>query len=277
MTWPRALPVPRGPLRGPFRAGQGGGGAAGGVQPAGPLTPPPGTGPSLDEEAGAASAARPGSRPGPSGPDPPAPQPLPPNWLSGRCADRVSWPRGCSPRHPLPGCPWPPPQAPELGRALGAAGRPCPPSGPFPARLPLPALCSVSVVGLLPARPPSTGAEHRPRLGWPWGGWRSHPRARGGARVCTVSLGVGQTRPGLFAGGRQPGPLSPRRPRGPGGRGPATLEGPSEPCWVVALTADTRDGAQSRPGRTCACTGPRGSRAAVRGPSLSGGGGGVTV
>lgn len=96
---------------------------------------------------------------------PPAPQTPPPQlalW-----ALRAAWQAALT---VCPGCHWPSPQTPELGRALGAAGRPCPPSGPF---LVLPAaVCPLlSVSGLSPAR---TSSLHRRWasalcLRWPWG------------------------------------------------------------------------------------------------------------
>lgn len=125
---------------------------------------------------------------------PPAPQTPPPQlalW-----ALRAAWQAALT---VCPGCHWPSPQTPELGRALGAAGRPCPPSGPF---LVLPAaVCPLlSVSGLSPAR---TSSLHRRRASAcacvGLGGWRSHLRAHGGDRVCMMSLRVGQTWPGVFA------------------------------------------------------------------------------
>lgn len=83
-------------------------------------------------------------------------------------------------------------------------------------------------------------------------GWRSHLRAHGGVRVCAMSLGVGQTRPGAFAGCRQPEPLVPQRPlsNATGARegwGPSTPEGPLG-AMLSSDTTDTRGNVSSRPG-----------------------------
>lgn len=237
MILPRALPVSHGTLLGPFRAGLGaGGGPAASVQPAGPLTltperAPPWTGkmaqrPQLPSRAGgrglqAASCVL-------STPAPQTPSPQLALW-----ALRAAWQAALT---VCPGCHWPSPQTPELGRALGAAGRPCPPSGPF---LVLPAaVCPLlSVSGLSPAR---TSSLHRRWasalcLCWLWGG---------GGPIFVPTEGTVSARCHWELGRRGPGSLPRAGSQSPsfcGGPGPMPLGArwagglrlwkvPSEPC-----------------------------------------------